>query len=131
MKILYILGCLIFTILTLGFVSVYVHFTDGSEFNHKGWIDRILEYSDVRKNKNKKTMNFVEWLNKNWDKDNFCPPELEAQEALYIVKDYLLGEDWYSSALGNTKQINTDIVAAILKQYSKRFRKEAKNGESK
>lgn len=73
-------------------------------------------------------MTFVEWLDEEWSKDpdNMCPPPLDAQQAIYFLKDYLLGENWYSVMPMNTKQINTEIVGLILKKYSKRYRKERK-----
>jgi len=71
-------------------------------------------------------MTFAEWLDKEWAKDseNICPPPLEPQQAVNFLKDYLLGEYWYSTMPMSTKQINTEIVYKILKKYSKRFRKE-------
>lgn len=67
---------------------------------------------------------FTEWVDKNWEKGNLCAPELEPQKAIYFLVDYLLGEDWYTSAIGNVKQINVDIVAAILEKHSMKYRRE-------
>lgn len=73
-------------------------------------------------------MTFTEWLKTEWgkDADNMCPPPLDAQQAITFLKDYLLGEDWYSTMPMSTKQINTEIVGLILEKYSKRYRKERK-----
>lgn len=73
-------------------------------------------------------MTFTEWLEIEWgkDPDNMCPPPLDPQQAIIFLKDYLLGEDWYSTMPMSTKQINTEIVGLILKKYSKRYRKERK-----
>ena len=71
-------------------------------------------------------MTFTEWLNTEWDKDkdNMCPPPLNAQMAINFLKDYLLGEDWYSLMPMSTEQINTEIVCRILVKYSRKYRKE-------
>ena len=73
---------------------------------------------------------FTDWLKNNWDKDNIFPPPLEAQEAINFLKDYLLGEDWYSNNPISTKQINVEIVDEILSKYSKLYRKEIKDAKS-
>ena len=70
-------------------------------------------------------MTFSEWLDKNWDKDNICPPPLAAQEALNFLHDYLL-EGWYSTMPMSTEQVNTEMVAMILQKHSKKYRKELK-----
>lgn len=69
-------------------------------------------------------MTFTEWLDKEWDKDNMCPPPLNAQLAIDFLKEYLLGENWYSTMLTNSEQINTEIVHEILNKYSRKYRKE-------
>lgn len=72
---------------------------------------------------------FLDWLNhknQTTNKDNIMPPPLPAQEAVYFLQEYLLGEDWYSVNPINTEQINCEIVADILFKYSKKFRKELK-----
>lgn len=73
-------------------------------------------------------MTFTEWLEaeyaKDENKDNICPPPLNAQLAVDFLKDYLLGEDWYVVMPISTEQANTEIVHAILKKYSKKYRKE-------
>ena len=73
-------------------------------------------------------MSFLEWLKleNSKDPDNMLPPGLDFEKAIYFLKDYLLGEDWYVSYSGSAKQITTDIVYEILKKYSKKFRKELK-----
>ena len=76
-------------------------------------------------------MSFLEWLKleNSKDPDNMLPPGLDFEKAIYFLKDYLLGEDWYVSYSGSAKQITTDIVYEILKKYSKKFRKELKTYE--
>lgn len=75
-----------------------------------------------------KDVAFTEWLKLEnaKDPDNTLPPELDFEKAIYFLKNYLLGEDWYVSYPESAKQINTDIVYNILRKYSKRFRKELK-----
>ena len=73
-------------------------------------------------------MSFLEWLEleNSKDPDNILPPELNFEKAIYFLKNYLLGEDWYVNYSESAKQINTDIVYNILRKYSKKFRKELK-----
>lgn len=75
-----------------------------------------------------KSVSFTEWLKLEnaKDPDNILPPELDFEKAIYFLKNYLLGEDWYVNYSGSAKQINTDIVYNILRKYSKKFRKELK-----
>lgn len=75
-----------------------------------------------------KDVSFAEWLKLEnaKDPDNILPPELDFEKAIYFLKNYLLGEDWYVNYSGSAKQINTDIVYNILRKYSKKFRKELK-----
>lgn len=75
-----------------------------------------------------KTVSFTEWLELENSKgpDNILPPELDFEKAIYFLKNYLLGEDWYVNYSGSAKQVNTDIVYAILEKYSRKFRKELK-----
>lgn len=75
-----------------------------------------------------KVVSFTEWLKLEnaKDPDSTLPPELDFEKAIYFLKNYLLGEDWYVNYSGSAKQINTDIVYDILRKYSKRFRKELK-----
>jgi hypothetical protein len=73
-------------------------------------------------------MTFIEWFlqEKSKDKDNIFPPPLEPQLALDFLREYLLGEDWYSLNPISTVQINTEVVVEILYRFSKRYRKELK-----
>lgn len=75
-----------------------------------------------------KGVSFTEWLKLEnaKDPDNILPPELDFEKAIYFLKNYLLGENWYVNYSGSAKQINTDIVYNILRKYSKKFRKELK-----
>ena len=80
-----------------------------------------------------KDVSFTEWLKLEnaKDPDNILPPGLDFEKAIYFLKDYLLGEDWYISYSGSAKQITTDIAYDILKKYSKKFRKELKTYEKR
>lgn len=73
-------------------------------------------------------MTFIEWFlqEKSKDKDNLFPPPLEPQLALDFLREYILGEDWYSVNPIPTIQINTEVVSEILYKCSKRYRKEVK-----
>ena len=53
-------------------------------------------------------------------------PSLTGQECVHILKEYLLGEDWYTASATSPEQVNTVIVAEILYKYSKKYRKEVK-----
>ena len=76
--------------------------------------------------------NILKWLkeqNETVNKGNIFPPPLEPQMAIDYLKDYLLGEDWYTVNPISQKQINTEIVFEILFKYSKRFKREYKTME--
>ena len=75
-----------------------------------------------------KVVSFTEWLKLEnaKDPDNTLPSDLDFEKAIYFLKNYLLGEDWYVNYSGSAKQINTDIVYDILRKYSRKFRKELK-----
>ena len=49
---------------------------------------------------------------------------ISGDAALLILADYLLGEDWYIAAPVSVQQGNTYIVDAILKKYSRQYRKD-------
>ena len=67
---------------------------------------------------------FYNWLLTYQDEANLFPPELDAQEALSFLTEYLLGKDWSIPLSLNAKQANTVIVKNILYKYSKNFKKE-------
>lgn len=71
-------------------------------------------------------MSIFDFLEKNNDINNILPTPMEAQEAINFLSDYLLGEEWYVINSINSKQVNTEIVFAILEKYSKKFKKEKK-----
>lgn len=77
----------------------------------------------------KQNITFTEWFlqEKAKDEDNILPPPLEPQLALNFLREYILGEDWYSANPVSTAQINTEVVEEILYKYSKRYRKEVKD----
>lgn len=55
-----------------------------------------------------------------------CPAPLSANDAIQILTDYLLGEDFYISMPLSQEQANTEIVERILKKYSKDYIKDCK-----
>ena len=69
---------------------------------------------------------FTEWLDRNWEEGNLCPPPLNAQLAVYFLLDYLVDVDWYTTMPMSTEQVNTEIVDLILRNYSKKYQKELK-----
>jgi len=60
------------------------------------------------------------------DTFGMCPAPMSADLALQILKDYLLGEDFYIVMPSPQEQANTIIVATILQKYSKEYRKDRK-----
>ena len=69
---------------------------------------------------------FTEWLENDAEDCGICPSPMNAQCAVDILKDYLLGEDWYVHMPINIEQVNSEIVFDILMKYSIKFRKEWK-----
>ena len=70
---------------------------------------------------------FTEWLENDAEDCGIMTPPMDAQLAVNMLTDYLLGEDWYStSGVTSTVQINTEIVFEILMKHSRKFRKEWK-----
>jgi hypothetical protein len=65
---------------------------------------------------------FVDWLESEAEDYGLLSPPLNPQFALGFLKDYLLGEDWYTVSPISTEQINTEIVFYILYKHSKKFR---------
>lgn len=55
-----------------------------------------------------------------------CPAPMNAQQALNILCDYLLGENWYVVMPLSVEQINACAVEQILDKYSKQWRKDWK-----
>lgn len=74
---------------------------------------------------------FIEWLDKGNEKYGLACPPMDAQTALNILKDYLLGEDWYDPMPESGDQVNTAIVLNILNKYSKEYRKDVKRFNKK
>ena len=58
-----------------------------------------------------------------------CPAPMDAQQAIYILSDYLLGDDWYFAGSCSVEQGNAIVVEQILDKYSKQWRKDWKNYE--
>lgn len=55
-----------------------------------------------------------------------CDPPMNDKLAITMLKNYLLGENWYVVIPENSEQCNTAIVHEILMKYSKEYRKEMK-----
>lgn len=53
-----------------------------------------------------------------------CPAPMTAQQALLILCDYLLGQDWYCAISASQEQVNAIIIEQILDKYSKQWRKD-------
>ena len=60
------------------------------------------------------------------DSYGIYPAPTDAQLAIGVLCDYLLGEDWYIVDPIGVKQANTEIVDEILRTYSRRYRKDLK-----
>ena len=60
------------------------------------------------------------------DTYGLCPAPMSADVALQILTPYLLGEDFYIVMPVLQEQANTEIVAAILEEHSKEYRKDRK-----
>ena len=74
----------------------------------------------------KRKNQFTYWLKHDAEDCGIMPPPLEAQKAVNILKDYLLGENWYIADPVSTEQCNAQIVHEILMKYSREYRKEYK-----
>ena len=63
-----------------------------------------------------KDVSFTEWLKLEnaKDPDNTLPPELDFEKAIYFLKNYLLGEDWYVCSPISADQVNTEMIADIM-----------------
>lgn len=60
------------------------------------------------------------------EKYGLCPAPMSAEDAIQILTDYLLGEDFYIVMPLSPQQANTEIVAAILEKHSKEYKKDRK-----
>lgn len=60
------------------------------------------------------------------EKYGLCPAPMSAEDAIQILTDYLLGEDFYIEMPLSQKQANTVIVERILKKYSRDYIKDCK-----
>ena len=74
---------------------------------------------------------FYDWLKKadieQNNTDNIFYPSMESEEAIDMLIDYLLGEDWYVVAPLSPKQVTTCAVSDILYKYSTKFKKETRD----
>ena len=55
-----------------------------------------------------------------------CPAPMDAQLAIDILCNYLLGDDWYFAGSASVEQGNAMVVELILDKYSKQFKKDWK-----
>lgn len=55
-----------------------------------------------------------------------CPAPIDAQTAVNILCDYLLGDDWYFAGSASVEQGNAIVVELILNKYSKQWKKDWK-----
>jgi hypothetical protein len=53
----------------------------------------------------------------NWSDDNLCSPPTDPRQAVHILIDQFLGEDWYSNTPQNDDQCITEAVYYILKKH--------------
>lgn len=67
---------------------------------------------------------YTYWLKYEAEDCGILQPPLNAQKALYFLKDYLLGENWYVVNPVNTEQCNAQIVHEILYKCSSEYRRE-------
>lgn len=70
---------------------------------------------------------FTYWLKHEAKDCGLCDPPMSSDQAIQFLKDYLLGENWYVTMSQNGEQCNTAIVAQILYNYSRKFRKEVRD----
>lgn len=75
-----------------------------------------------------KAHNEEELLKPFWRR-NIFPVETDAQEAVQILRDLFLEENWYIALPVNAKEANTLIVDEILYKYSRQYRKAVKKYE--
>lgn len=66
------------------------------------------------------------WLKAEAEDCGLCDPPMNVNSAIQMLKNYLLGEDWFVSLPEGPEQVNTAIVHSILMKYSKEYRKEMK-----
>lgn len=80
----------------------------------------VVEFIDRLKKRREDQMKLLP------EERDIFPIETNAQDAINILCQGLLGEDWYIvDPIGNS-QANTIIVDEILYKYNKEYRKEAK-----
>lgn len=53
----------------------------------------------------------------NWPSDEMCDPPTSDEEAVDILFNYLLGDDWYVGMPESREQCNTAAIVDILKNY--------------
>lgn len=63
-------------------------------------------------------------------RENISTDGLDPQTAINILVRYLLGEDWKMSEFIYGEEKNSIILDAILKKYSRKYRKEIREEEN-
>ena len=58
--------------------------------------------------------------------DNIYPDGISAEEALEVLKEFFLGENWYIIDPLPTKQVRVYMVNDILSKFPRKYRKFAK-----
>ena len=58
--------------------------------------------------------------------DNIYPDGISAEEALEVLTEFFLGENWYIVDPLPTKQVRVYIVNDILSKFPRKYRKFAK-----
>lgn len=53
----------------------------------------------------------------NWSEDNLCDPPTEPREAIHILINELLGENWYVVMPENGDQAITAAIYDIIRKY--------------
>lgn len=72
---------------------------------------RICKYGIIH------AMKLKEWLKTNMEQDELCAPEMEIGDAVSILKDELLGDDWCVMYPCNGKQALAEAVCSVVKKY--------------
>lgn len=64
-------------------------------------------------------MKLKEWLKTNMEQDELCAPEMEIGDAVSILKDELLGDDWCVMYPCNGKQALAEAVCSVVKKFGR------------
>ena len=78
------------------------------------------------KKQESKFLDRINELNNTINKGNMLSPPMSSDEAIYFLRIYLLGEDWYGTSPILNDYIYTEIAHDILIKYSRKYRKDYK-----